>query len=122
MSRECPQCGNPLSAPFRSCACGWQIVQQKKDACPFKFGIKVGDEWVDRQCAFNDHGYRCEFEGWMSHATNGHGPWYCSPHFFSTSKLSNHITTAGQAGMQRVKEVLNAPQREPGCDDEELAA
>ncbi len=74
----CPDCGNPLRPGANSCACGWG---QKRGGSPYRHGIKIGDEWIDKQCAWNDHGRRCEAQGWLSMATNGHGPWYCATDF-----------------------------------------
>lgn len=34
----------------------------------------------DGQCAWNDHGYRCQCMGVWSDSTTGGGPWYCSQH------------------------------------------
>ena len=52
-----------------------------KDESPYKFGLPVGGEWIDKQCAWNDHGIRCEKEGHLSQSTNGGGPWYCRNDF-----------------------------------------
>lgn len=35
----------------------------------------------NKQCVFNDHGYRCQNDGHLSSTTYGEGPWYCRQHF-----------------------------------------
>lgn len=78
---DCTECGEPLAKPFTSCRCGWRAVPTKKDGNPYKFGMKVGDHWVNKGCAWNDHGVPCEKYGPLSTSTNGEGPWYCQDHF-----------------------------------------
>jgi hypothetical protein len=43
--------------------------------------IEAPGEFNGKQCAFNDHGYRCQNDGHMSTTTLGDGPWYCRAHF-----------------------------------------
>lgn len=40
----------------------------------------------DKQCPWNDHGYRCQENGWISESVNGGGPWYCRAHFADLKK------------------------------------
>jgi hypothetical protein len=43
--------------------------------------LEVAGSKVDTQCAWNDHGVRCQRGGSQSDATNGFGPWYCRVHY-----------------------------------------
>lgn len=79
MQTECPECGLPTNG--RSCRCGWTASPAQKGGNPFRFGVKIADTWIDKQCAFNDHGHRCDSIGWMASTTHGSGPWYCRKHF-----------------------------------------
>lgn len=81
MRPDCNECGEPLAEPFTSCKCGWRAIPSKRDGNPFRHGVKVGAEWIDKGCAWNDHGEHCDRYGHMSTGTIGTGPWYCRDHF-----------------------------------------
>lgn len=108
---ECPQCGNEIRSAGK-CACGWRAVPEKRDGNPYRYGIKVGDHWVSKGCAWNNHGHTCDEYGPLSLGTNGEGPWYCRKHFgelmrWATDKI---VPVEGQVGkvLERIK------MREPG--------
>jgi len=42
---------------------------------------KLLGDVAGKQCAFNDHGYRCQNDGHLSSTVYGEGPWYCRDHF-----------------------------------------
>lgn len=95
MRPDCNECGEPLAAPYTSCRCGWRAVQ-KKSGNPYDRGVKVGDHWIDKACAWNDFGNRCTLYGSVSLCTTGEGPWYCSDHFADLMKWPR---------LNRVKEI-----------------
>jgi hypothetical protein len=64
----CPKCSGITEKDNKSCSCGWTARGNRK-------------EQVSKQCAFNDHGLRCEKTGSIANTTNGEGPWYCRDHF-----------------------------------------
>lgn len=77
MSRDCPQCGNPLIAPFKSCACGWGAPKRAEREQPRHDGF----------CSWHANGKRCRYPGSLSSNTNGAGPWYCRYHFGCTDPV-----------------------------------
>lgn len=77
---NCPSCDSPLKTKD-ACTCGWKSSPVKRSGNPFKYGLEVGGEWIDKQCAWNDHGVRCDRYGSCSQGTNGMGPWFCSADF-----------------------------------------
>jgi hypothetical protein len=50
-------------------------------------GRSVPEHLVDKQCAFDDHGWRCNLYGTISNNTNGEGPWWCSQHYWELNRL-----------------------------------
>ncbi len=86
MRPDCPECGEPMGKPFKSCKCGWRAVPAKRDGNPYAHGLKVGDHWVDKTCKWNDHGDQCQRYGCLSVGTTGEGPWYCRDHFADLMK------------------------------------
>lgn len=73
--RKCPDCGDSLHAKAVSCACGWRQTQRR--------ALKVPDiPEYELQCAWEHFGVRCGRKGCVSDATNGHGPWFCSEHYW----------------------------------------
>lgn len=50
-------------------------------------------EKIDLCCPWNDHGHICGVKGWMSLATNGKGPWYCSKHFWQLKGEPEKVAT-----------------------------
>lgn len=84
MRPDCTECGEPLAAPYTSCKCGWRAVARK--GSPYAHGVKVGDHWVNKGCAWNDFGVQCTLYGSSSLGTTGEGPWYCRDHFSDLMK------------------------------------
>lgn len=78
---RCPQCNEVLVNQRKCEDCGWTAEPVKTDRSPYKHGIKIEGRWINRGCAWNDHGSECDKIGVMSQATNGQGPWYCRQHF-----------------------------------------
>jgi hypothetical protein len=66
---DCPECGEPLAKPFKSCTCGWRDEPKKRER----------DK--PRLCPWNDHGDVCGRPGHLSDSVVGGGPWYCREHF-----------------------------------------
>lgn len=77
---RCPKCQEIL-VNSNKCDCGWKKTTSKQSGNPYKFGLKIGDHWIDKQCGYNEHGTRCDLYGHMSTGTSGEGPWYCGKHF-----------------------------------------
>lgn len=74
MSKNCPKC-KKISTDDEECSeCGVVFADIR--------GGRGTKTEIDLQCAWNDHGYRCELKGCVSESTNGSGPWYCSDHFW----------------------------------------
>ena len=48
-----------------------------------RFG-QVEKATVDNRCAHFQDGLRCPHYGTMSRTPQGHGPWYCSQHFWTS--------------------------------------
>lgn len=88
---DCPECGEPLAQPYSSCRCGWKQFAKKKDGNPHQHGVKVGDHWVDKTCAWDDYGHRCNLYGSLSLCTQGEGPWYCRDHFAVLMKWAPNV-------------------------------
>lgn len=125
----CPKCKDVLSIDARACACGWR-----------KSGAKPNDSGPDLFCPWNDRGRTCGERGSMSDALNGAGPWYCSRHYWALKGRTVRELTKPQETFrerwyaERGQPVEPAPQtraaaavmprrqREPGDDDEEVAA
>ena len=82
---KCTHCGHVNEPKATHCAeCDVYLSRKKQfdgKASPYRIGVQVGTEWIDKQCSWNDHGHRCESQGWMSQSTNGSGPWFCGRHF-----------------------------------------
>ena len=53
----------------------------KENSNPYKYGVQIGNDWIDKGCRWNDHGMQCDKYGHLSQGTNGEGPWYCRDHF-----------------------------------------
>ncbi len=69
--RVCPDCKEPLQAPFIACSvCPWMETGVKRDAQPSRY-----------RCAYEFDGRRCRYRGSISVNTLGGGPWYCIGHF-----------------------------------------
>ena len=90
---DCQRCGEPLSRPYTSCSCGWRAPGSIKQAPPGrpKFMVDLNtpvggrdspENIVDKQCAFDEYGQRCEMFGTCTDSTRGYGPWYCSEHYW----------------------------------------
>jgi len=79
--RICPECNNPMKQHDKCETCGWSRTVERSNGNPYRHGIKIGDRWIDKQCAWNDHGQQCPDYGSMSQGTSGEGPWYCSRHY-----------------------------------------
>lgn len=56
------------------------MPKKRQEAAPGTVGVEIDGHIVETQCAWNDHGYRCQHNGVWSDSTNGSGPWYCSTH------------------------------------------
>lgn len=78
-------------------------------------------------CAWNDHGQTCSHMGCNSNNPQG-GPWYCREHYYRMmgyggmeGKHGNELPTPSHS---HAVETLRAARkrREPGQDDEEIAA
>lgn len=122
----CPKCKDVLAIDARACACGWR-----------KDGRKADTE-IDRTCPWNDHGSVCGVAGSLSDSTNGAGPWYCAPHYW---KLKGFPIQKNEVPLRPYRERWFAVRgldyepprkgnlkdiaprlREPGDDDQEVAA
>lgn len=53
----------------------------------------------DKQCAWNDLGYRCQGDGHMSQGINGNGPWYCRAHFADLTKRERWVVPKDDPGL-----------------------
>ena len=42
--------------------------------------MRIGDDWVDLRCQYDDHGVQCQARGSIAPTTTGVGPWYCRNH------------------------------------------
>lgn len=79
-------------------------------------------QMVDLLCQWNDHGVRCRVRGSISPSTDGSGPWYCSEHWKALrGSITRHKANPGDE-WHSIKDQFHIPSREPGQDDEELAA
>lgn len=132
---KCPKCHTVNPAGAKECdQCGVQFADIRKPEQPGISAWKVheaGDiadrlQWletpdregryakpktlVNSRCAWNDHGYRCEVAGSLSDSTTGSGQWYCSVHYW---QLKGRGIPPAAPAMRH---------REPGDDDEEIAA
>lgn len=77
---KCKACGSHNPSGETQCLdCSRPLDQKAFKGNPYVHGLKIGDHWVDKQCAYNDHGIRCASYGILSTATNGEGPFYCRP-------------------------------------------
>lgn len=121
MQPRCPECNEILINSKKCGTCGWRKTSKNSEH-QYKFARRVGDRFVDAQCQWNDHGVQCPIEGWMSHATNGGGPWYCAPHFFRTddSPQGNPVShERGRELAENLKVILEnrgLAQEEPGAN------
>lgn len=86
---DCPECGEPLAKPYSSCTCGWRAT--KSSGSPYKHSVRIGDQWIDKGCAWNDHGDKCPSYGHMSIGTTGTGPWYCRDHFADLMRWPRYV-------------------------------
>src|SRR3990167_7309300 len=68
---KCPKCKTTNPAKATEC-----------DSCGVIFAdIRTGKTEIDRTCAWNDHGIKCQNLGCCGDSTNGSPPFYCSTHF-----------------------------------------
>lgn len=73
-NRLCSSCGVTNAATAHECkGCGTRFR-----SAPAADSSK--DDGIDRQCAWEDYGQRCELRGVVSDATTGDGPWWCREH------------------------------------------
>ena len=112
---KCPKCDWPTTEEATECdSCGvvFADIRTKTGGDTANrdplMRLKVGDHYVDLQCAWNDHGYRCHLKGCVSDSTTGSGPWYCSEHYWY--------------GIKGWTKPAPRQYRQPGDDDEPVIA
>ena len=115
--RICPECNNPMNANDKCQTCGWTRDKPKANGNPYPFGIRIGTEWIDKQCGYDDHGKRCQRIGHMAMSTNGEGPWYCRTHFARlmgwSEDLAEPTRINGLVSTPVVDELLKKMKRRP---------
>lgn len=84
---KCPQCHHINSAGATECEkCNVILADAQRNQRRARSANTPDD--IDRYCPWNDHGHVCGLYGVNSDTTNGHGPWYCSTHYW---QLRGHV-------------------------------
>lgn len=63
-----------------------------------------------KQCSWNDHGSRCERDGYISDTTFGLGPWYCRDHY---ADLKGWPRITGEKPLSMEVEEMTRELKEP---------
>lgn len=76
------------------------------------------DPKFDKQCAWNDHGYRCQVDGWLSESVQGGGPWYCRAHFADLKRQPRYTVPVDDQSQLAIN--TRAARFVPMLDDESM--